>query len=226
MEYVANLLNGDVDPAAWARQREDEGWDVLGCADHLFSPRRAYPHVWVTLATFAAATSRPRLTSSLRQQPAAHAGRVRPGRAADAGRLRRSLRGWPRRRVGRDRDHRRGARVPARRRTSRPLRGGHPDRAPAARHGCLPVPRRVLRHRHPDARAACRAAAAAGRLARWPAHDPGDRAARRSCRAEARQRGHQGWRARRRGPRLDPATARRRTGGEGPARSTRRCRSA
>ena len=63
MEYVATLLNGDVDPAAWARQREDEGWDVLGCADHLFSPRRAYPHVWVTLATFAAATSRPKLTS-------------------------------------------------------------------------------------------------------------------------------------------------------------------
>ena len=64
MEYVANLLNGDVDPAAWARRREDEGWDVLGCADHLFSPRRAYPHLWVTLATFAAATSRPKLTSS------------------------------------------------------------------------------------------------------------------------------------------------------------------
>ena len=64
MEYVATLLNCDVDPAAWARRREDEGWDVLGCADHMFSPRRAYPHLWVTLATFAAATSRPMLTSS------------------------------------------------------------------------------------------------------------------------------------------------------------------
>jgi alkanesulfonate monooxygenase SsuD/methylene tetrahydromethanopterin reductase-like flavin-dependent oxidoreductase (luciferase family) len=64
VEYVANLLNGDIDPAAWARRREDEGWPVLGCADHLFSPRRAYPHLWVTLATFAAATSRPMLTSS------------------------------------------------------------------------------------------------------------------------------------------------------------------
>ena len=64
MEYVANLLNDDIDPSAWARKREDEGWDVLGCADHLFSPRRAYPHVWVTLATFAAVTSRPRLMSS------------------------------------------------------------------------------------------------------------------------------------------------------------------
>jgi alkanesulfonate monooxygenase SsuD/methylene tetrahydromethanopterin reductase-like flavin-dependent oxidoreductase (luciferase family) len=37
---------------------------VLGCADHLFSPRRAYPHLWVTLATFAAATSRVLLTSA------------------------------------------------------------------------------------------------------------------------------------------------------------------
>ena len=64
MEYVANLLHCDVDPAAWARQREDEGWDVLACADHLFSPRRPYPHLWVTLATFAAATTRARLTSS------------------------------------------------------------------------------------------------------------------------------------------------------------------
>jgi alkanesulfonate monooxygenase SsuD/methylene tetrahydromethanopterin reductase-like flavin-dependent oxidoreductase (luciferase family) len=64
VEYVANLLGCDVDPAAWARQREDEGWDVLGCADHIFSPHRAYPHLWVTLATFAAATSRARLTSS------------------------------------------------------------------------------------------------------------------------------------------------------------------
>jgi alkanesulfonate monooxygenase SsuD/methylene tetrahydromethanopterin reductase-like flavin-dependent oxidoreductase (luciferase family) len=64
VEYVANLLNGDVDPVAWARRREGEGWDVLGCADHLFSAHRAYPHVWVTLATFAAVTSRPRLTSS------------------------------------------------------------------------------------------------------------------------------------------------------------------
>src|SRR5262245_48913774 len=58
-------MSGDVPPAAWARRREEEGWDVLGCADHFFSVRRgAYPHLWVTLATFAAATTRVRLTSS------------------------------------------------------------------------------------------------------------------------------------------------------------------
>src|SRR3712207_3396712 len=64
MEFLANLMSCDENPAAWARQREIEGWDVLGCADHLFTPARPYPHVWVTLATMAAATSRVRLASS------------------------------------------------------------------------------------------------------------------------------------------------------------------
>ena len=64
MEYIANFMSVDQDPAAWAGQREAEGWHVLGCADHIWSGRRAYPHVWVTLATMAAATSRPLLTSS------------------------------------------------------------------------------------------------------------------------------------------------------------------
>ena len=65
MEFAANFMSGDLSPAVWARRREEEGWDVLGCADHFFSVRRgAYPHVWVTLATFAAATSRVGLTSS------------------------------------------------------------------------------------------------------------------------------------------------------------------
>ena len=65
MQFGANFNSGDLSPAAWARRREEEGWDVLGCADHYFSVRRgAYPHLWVTLATFAAVTSRVRLTSS------------------------------------------------------------------------------------------------------------------------------------------------------------------
>lgn len=54
----------DASPAAWARQREDEGWHVLGCADHFWSTDRPFPHVWVTLATMAAATTRVQLTSS------------------------------------------------------------------------------------------------------------------------------------------------------------------
>jgi len=65
MQFGANFNSGDLSPAAWARRREEEGWDVLGCADHYFSVRRgAYPHLWVTLATFAAATSHVTLTSS------------------------------------------------------------------------------------------------------------------------------------------------------------------
>ena len=64
MEFVANFLTAGEPVAAWARRREDEGWHVLGCADHFFSPNRAYPHVFVTLATFAAATDRVMLTSS------------------------------------------------------------------------------------------------------------------------------------------------------------------
>jgi alkanesulfonate monooxygenase SsuD/methylene tetrahydromethanopterin reductase-like flavin-dependent oxidoreductase (luciferase family) len=64
LEFAANFMTADVPAADWARRREDEGWHVLGCADHFFSPRRAYPHLWVTLATFAAATERVLLTSA------------------------------------------------------------------------------------------------------------------------------------------------------------------
>ena len=64
MELAANYMTADVPPVEWARRREDEGWDVVACADHLFSPRRAYPHVWVTLATFAAVTRRVTLTTA------------------------------------------------------------------------------------------------------------------------------------------------------------------
>jgi alkanesulfonate monooxygenase SsuD/methylene tetrahydromethanopterin reductase-like flavin-dependent oxidoreductase (luciferase family) len=64
MEFVANFMTCEEDPASWAALREQEGWHVLGCADHLFSATRAYPHVWVSLASMAAATSSVRLTSS------------------------------------------------------------------------------------------------------------------------------------------------------------------
>ena len=63
-ELIANFMSGDEPVAAWARRREEEGWPVLGCADHLWSGDRAFPHVWVTLATMAAATQKCLLTSS------------------------------------------------------------------------------------------------------------------------------------------------------------------
>jgi alkanesulfonate monooxygenase SsuD/methylene tetrahydromethanopterin reductase-like flavin-dependent oxidoreductase (luciferase family) len=64
MEFIANFMTCDLSPVSWARTREAEGWDVLGCADHFFTADRPYPHLWVTLATMAAATSTVRLTSS------------------------------------------------------------------------------------------------------------------------------------------------------------------
>jgi Luciferase-like monooxygenase len=64
MELIANFMTTDADPVSWARTREAEGWHVVGCADHFWSGDRAFPHVWVTLATMAAATSKVLLTTS------------------------------------------------------------------------------------------------------------------------------------------------------------------
>ncbi|MFM7094829.1 MAG: LLM class flavin-dependent oxidoreductase [Actinomycetota bacterium] len=64
MEFIANLMDAELDPIEWARVRENEGWHVLGCADHFFSPTKTYPHVWVTLAAMASATTKAKLTTS------------------------------------------------------------------------------------------------------------------------------------------------------------------
>jgi len=64
MEFIANFMTAEEDPVVWAQTREAEGWNVLGCADHFFSPNKSYPHVWVTLATMAAATKKVKLTTS------------------------------------------------------------------------------------------------------------------------------------------------------------------
>ena len=64
LECAPNLVDAGVDPAEWARRREDEGWPVIAAADHLWDTSRAYPHWAVTLTQFAMATRRPRITSS------------------------------------------------------------------------------------------------------------------------------------------------------------------
>jgi alkanesulfonate monooxygenase SsuD/methylene tetrahydromethanopterin reductase-like flavin-dependent oxidoreductase (luciferase family) len=64
MEFIANFMTVDIDPMDWATEREAEGWQVLGCADHFWSGARTYPHVWVTLTAMAAATSQVKLTTS------------------------------------------------------------------------------------------------------------------------------------------------------------------
>jgi alkanesulfonate monooxygenase SsuD/methylene tetrahydromethanopterin reductase-like flavin-dependent oxidoreductase (luciferase family) len=64
MEFVANFMDARLDPAAWARTREDQGWHVLSVADHFFTPNRPFPHVWVTASAMAMATERPRITTA------------------------------------------------------------------------------------------------------------------------------------------------------------------
>jgi alkanesulfonate monooxygenase SsuD/methylene tetrahydromethanopterin reductase-like flavin-dependent oxidoreductase (luciferase family) len=64
VEWFANLTSVVDDPAGWARDREAEGYDGVACSDHFWMSRRGttpFPHVWVTLATMAAATTRVRL---------------------------------------------------------------------------------------------------------------------------------------------------------------------
>ena len=64
MQCAPNLVDGSVDPAQWAADREAEGWPVLAAADHLWDTNRAYAHWAVVLTQFAMATTRPLVTSS------------------------------------------------------------------------------------------------------------------------------------------------------------------
>ena len=56
MEFVCNFMTAEADPAAWAREREAQGWDLVSVADHFFSSTRPFPHVWVTATAMAQAT--------------------------------------------------------------------------------------------------------------------------------------------------------------------------
>src|SRR5688500_1114745 len=64
IDCAPNLTDAEVDPIAWSRAREDEGWPAITASDHLFDGNRAYAHCAVTLAQFAAATSRVQIASS------------------------------------------------------------------------------------------------------------------------------------------------------------------
>ncbi len=65
MEFWPNLpVAADLDPVAWARDMEAQGWHGICASDHLWVGQTVYPHVFVTLAAMAAATTRIRLTSS------------------------------------------------------------------------------------------------------------------------------------------------------------------
>ena len=64
VKFTVNLLEADVDPRAWARRRESEGWNALSVADHLFTSNRPYPHVWVTATAMAMATERATISTA------------------------------------------------------------------------------------------------------------------------------------------------------------------
>ena len=65
MELFANFnTNVDADPAAWARQREAEGYDGVVASDHFWIGENPYPHVFVTLTQIACGTETLRSASS------------------------------------------------------------------------------------------------------------------------------------------------------------------
>jgi alkanesulfonate monooxygenase SsuD/methylene tetrahydromethanopterin reductase-like flavin-dependent oxidoreductase (luciferase family) len=60
-QFFANLLGSSVEPVAWARQREAEGWDGVGVTDHLWAGTTAFSH-WA-VGQLAAVTERVTLLS-------------------------------------------------------------------------------------------------------------------------------------------------------------------
>ena len=62
-QFFANLLGSSVEPVAWARQREAEGWDGIGVTDHLWAGTTPFSHWAVTLGQLAAVTERVTLLS-------------------------------------------------------------------------------------------------------------------------------------------------------------------
>lgn len=57
MRFTVNLLGVESDPTTWARDHERAGWHALSVADHVYTSRHAYPHVWVSATAMALATS-------------------------------------------------------------------------------------------------------------------------------------------------------------------------
>ena len=61
---MTNLMDVSLDPGEWGRQREAEGWHVVSVADHFFTDHRPFPHVWVSAAAIAQATSTVTITTA------------------------------------------------------------------------------------------------------------------------------------------------------------------
>jgi alkanesulfonate monooxygenase SsuD/methylene tetrahydromethanopterin reductase-like flavin-dependent oxidoreductase (luciferase family) len=63
IDIIANYTSWTMDPRDFARQAEEQGFAGVSCSDHFFRTS-SYPHLWVTLASMAAATERVFLMSS------------------------------------------------------------------------------------------------------------------------------------------------------------------
>lgn len=61
MKFACSLSEVDVDPVAWSRLREAEGWDALFVSDHLWTDVGASPHLWTLLGAMAVSTRSVRL---------------------------------------------------------------------------------------------------------------------------------------------------------------------
>lgn len=65
MEFFVNYPAGtEVDPGAWAREKEVEGWHGVCASDHFWVGPTRYPHVFVAATRMACATDRIRITTS------------------------------------------------------------------------------------------------------------------------------------------------------------------
>lgn len=63
IDIIANYTSWTMDPRDFAREAEAQGFAGVSCSDHFFRTS-SYPHLWVTLASMAAATERVFLMSS------------------------------------------------------------------------------------------------------------------------------------------------------------------
>ena len=134
MQLFANLTSAAPDPAGFARDCEEAGFDGVTCSDHLWL-RSAFPHLWVSLAAMAAATERvtvaPSFANNLFRSPVEF---VQASLTMHA-RLRGPVRGRTGRRLDRggaagDRSH-----LPGRPDAGPPVPGGADDRAAALETG-------------------------------------------------------------------------------------------
>ena len=64
MEFIANVMEADMDVASFAKHLEATGWDGVAVTDHTTHGNRLWPHVFVAASAAAVATERLIITSA------------------------------------------------------------------------------------------------------------------------------------------------------------------